>query len=127
MPQNTRAQIREAAVRVYERAIRVLRHRIDAEIASQQIVFQAHALRCVEGKAAVAVALFALAPREGVLLAVARVQEDREIVPYALVAEREEFGLATAHHHPVTLARLDAQQGIAHGASYQVDVHQQAQ
>ena len=110
-------QILLAAVGVNDAAIRRLRHRIDGQVATNQVVFQGHVRAGVESKATVAFSALALSPGKGVLLAGLRLDKYREVLSDRLITLREHgFGCA-ADHHPVTVGNRAVQELIANGAA----------
>jgi len=68
VPQPTCVEVRLAAVGIDERAVLVLRHRVDGQVAPPQVLFERHRRRKLRGEAAVARAYLALLAGEGVLL-----------------------------------------------------------
>ena len=67
--QHARAQIGRAAEGIDQRAVLVLRHRIDREVAPGQVLFQCHVRFGVKGEAVIAACRLALGARQRVLLA----------------------------------------------------------
>ena len=70
-----------AAVGIDQRAVFVLRHRVDRQVAARQVFFERDVGRGVEGEAVVAGRRLALGARERVFLVRLRMQEDREVRP----------------------------------------------
>ncbi|MNL49239.1 hypothetical protein D3C87_1721580 [compost metagenome] len=130
MPEQPRGQIALAAIRVDDRAdqlagiVHGLRHRVDGQVAPDQVVFQRDIGRAVEREALVAGSRLALGTRERVLLLGARMQEDREVLAHGLVAGRLHLGRRGAHHHVVAVLAWLAQQLVADGAAHGIDLHE---
>ena len=99
------------------------RHRIDCEVAPRQVFFQRHIRCCVHCKAMVARAGLALGTGQRVFLVGLRVQEHREVLAHRQEAFCDQCVGRGAHHHPVAIGAGLAQQGIAHRATDQVDLH----
>src|SRR5947207_562679 len=120
MPQDSRTQVRLAAVRVDQRAILIARHRIDREVASRKIVGKRHLGRCEELETAIATSVFALGARERVFLAGIGMQEYGEVAADGLVSRRRQHLGRGADDDPIAVAVLASQKLIANRATYAV-------
>ncbi len=119
--QQAPVQILLAAVRVNDAAIRRLRHRVDGQVAPNQVVLQGHIRAGVESKATVAFSTLALSPGKGIFLACLRLDKYREVLPDGLVTLCEHGFGGAADHHPVTVGNRAVQELIADGAADQID------
>jgi len=102
--QPARREIRLPAIRVDERAVLVLRHRVDGQIAAPQVLLERHGGGELRGETAVTRADLALLAGEGVLLMGYRVEEDRKLAADGLVTQPHQLLGCRAYHHPVALA-----------------------
>ena len=126
VPQHFGSQVPLAAVGIDDVTVGGAGHGVDGEVAPQQVLLQGDRGVAVHGEAGVAVPPLALGARQGVLVFGIGVQEHREILAHLLEALIQQVGGGGAHHHPVVLAAGVAQQGIAHRAADQVDLHEAA-
>ena len=123
MVQQAIAHILSAAVGVDQAAIPVLGHRVDAEVASRQVVLERDLRAGLAGEARVAVPALAFATRERVFLAGFGMQEHGEIATDLAKAEREHLLAAGANDDPVPFAWRYAEHAVAHRAADQIDLH----
>ncbi|MCY1447246.1 hypothetical protein D9M71_638560 [compost metagenome] len=79
-------QIVPALVGVVDRARLILGHRIDGEVATDQVLFQGYVGAGVKSEPAVASPTLALGARQGVFLTGFRVQEHRKIGTHRPIA-----------------------------------------
>ena len=77
----------------------------------------------MEGEAGIAAPGFAFGARQGVFFMRFGVQEHRKILAYRLIARREHGRRIGAHHHPIAVFHFPPQQGIAHRATHQINLH----
>ena len=80
MPQDTFFQVFKTAVRIDKAPVFLHRHRIDSEVAPQEILLQSDGRIGKKSKAFVAVSAFSLRPRKCVLFVRLRMQEHRKII-----------------------------------------------
>jgi hypothetical protein len=121
--QHAPLQIRRAAERVDQRAVRVFRHRVDGQVAAAQVVLERHLRRRVERERVIAAAGLAFGPRQCVLLAGLRMQEYRKILADRLVAEAAQVVRARADDDVVAIADRQAEQAVTHRAADEIDFH----
>ncbi len=101
--EDSRPQVRFAAVGIDERPVLVARHRVDREIAARQVLAERHVGRDEELEAAVAAAVLALGARQRVLLVRLRMQEHRKIAADRSVAGRDQDFGRRADDHPIAV------------------------
>ena len=95
-------------------------HRRIGEVAARQVLFQRHVGRGVEDEAAVTRRGLALGARQRVFFLGFRVQEHRKVLAHRPVAGGDHLLRTGAHHHPVLLLGLQAEQGVADRTTYQI-------
>ncbi|CRZ91351.1 Uncharacterised protein [Vibrio cholerae] len=88
MAQHFRGEIALTAIRINQLPRVILRHRVDGQIAAQQIVFQTHVWSIVASKAGVTYAGFAFGTGKGMFFFTVRMQKHRKIFPDSLKACR---------------------------------------
>ena len=110
-------EIGAAAVRVDQGAVGALRHRVDGEVASREILLERHARCEVGGEAAIAGCDLALETREGVFFVGLGVQENRKIAPDCAKAARLEILRRCADDDPVTFFDRASEQLVAYRAA----------
>ncbi len=101
MAQNAVSQIRLAAIGINDMAVFILGEGVNGQIAALQILFKGDVRGGMTGEASITDAGFALGTRQRVLLAALRMQEDRKIAAYLLVARIKHLLRCGAYHHPV--------------------------
>ena len=116
-------EVAAPAVRVDQRAVLGLRHRIDRQVAARQVLLERHVGRGVESEAAVAGRRLALGAREGVLLLRLRVQEDGEVAADGRVAGGRHLIGCGPDDDPVAIDPAASEQRIAHRATDYVGSH----
>ena len=98
-----RCEIRRAAERIDQRAVLAARHRVDRDVATQQVLFERHVGRGEELEAAIAAAVLALGSRERVLLVRVGMQEDGKVAADRTKAGRQHDLGRRAHHDVVVI------------------------
>ena len=99
---------RLAAVRVVERAVRRLRHRVDRQIAAREIFLEGHLRTEFDAESAVARRDLALAPRERIFLLGVGVQEHREVPADLAIMKPQQLLSRAAHDHPIAFLHRQA-------------------
>ena len=123
MPQHARLDVGGAAERIHQAAVFGTRDRIDGEVAAAQVFLQRHRGLGMHHEAGMSARRFALGTRQRMFLAGAWMQEHREVATDLLEAGIQHLLRAGADHHVIMVARGQAEQGIAHRAADQVDLH----
>ena len=123
MPQNARLQIGMAAKRIHQPTFRILRYRIDGQVAAFEILLDGDRGLGMKGKTAIARRGLALGARQGVLLATVGVDEYREVLADGAVACGLHLFRPRADHDIVAVRRRLAQQLVAHRATNQIHIH----
>jgi hypothetical protein len=123
VPQDARTQVALAAVRIDEHAIFATRHRVDREVAAQEILLERHVGRGVEGEALVARRGLALGAGERVLLVRLGVQEDGKVRSDGTKAATGHLLGRGADDDVVAILDGQAQELVAHGAAYDEGLH----
>jgi hypothetical protein len=95
----------------------VLRDGIDGEVAPRQILFKRYRRIGLEHEAVIPAAGLAFGARQRVLLAAARMQEDRKILADGPIALRHECFGRGADHHVIAIHHRSTQQSIANRAA----------
>ena len=111
------------AVRVNQPSVGRLRHRVDGQIAAQQIRFQRHLRRKIEGEGLVPAPGLALLPCQCIFLARLWMQKHRKILADLTETLRQHFFRRCADHDPIAVMHRQAEQSIAHRAADQKNLH----
>ena len=112
-----------AAEGIDQRAVLVLRHRVDRQVAAQQVLLERDLGPGVEGEAAIAGRGLALGAREGVLLVRLGMEEHREVGADRLIAGREQRVDVGADENPVAVDDRQAEQCVANRAADEIALH----
>ena len=88
-----------------------------------QVLLQGNVRLGVESEAGIAAPGFALGACQGVFLMRFGVQEHRKILAHRLIARRKHGPRIGANHHPIAVFYFPPQQGIAHRAAHQINLH----
>ena len=123
MAQYARGQIGLPAEGVDNLPGRILRHSIDGEVAPLQVLLQGNVRLGVESEAGIAAPGFALGTHQGVFFMRFGMQEHWKILAHRLIARRKHGRRIGAHHHPIAVFHFPPQQGIAHRAAHQINLH----
>ena len=102
--QHSCGEIALAAERVDDRAMLVLGHRVDGEIATLQILRQCHRWISMKRERVITAPGLALGSRQRVFLAGLRVQEDREILADRAIAEHTHLFRRRTNHHEIAIS-----------------------
>ena len=102
----------------------VLRHRVDAEVAARQILFERDGRIGMEREAVVARRGLALGARERVFLLRLWMQKDREVAPHRQKAGVDHLLGRGADDDPVAIVHRRPEQRVAHRAADHVKPHQ---
>ena len=121
--QQARLEIGAPAIGVYDMPLVILGHGVDGKVAADQILFEGDVGCGVKGEAAIAAPALAFGTGQGVLLTRLGMQEDRKVGPYRAKALGSEGLGGGTHHDPVHFGDRSAEQAIAYGAAYLVDLH----
>ena len=123
MPQHTVLDIGLAVVGINQRAVGLTGDGVDGEIPPRQILFQCDVRIGMEDEAFVAGRGFAFGPRQGIFFTAARMQEHRKIGADRTETRCGHRFRTFTDHHPVTIARRQTEQGIAHRTADQIGFH----
>ena len=123
MPQQPAFEVGAAAVRVDDRAVGALRHRVDRQVAPLEVLLQRHLGRELGDEAAIPGGDLALQPRERVFLGRLGMQEHGEIAAHGAVAEALHLLRRCADDDPVALVRRQPQQLVTDRTADEVDLH----
>ena len=123
MAQHAQCQIALTAVRIDQRASLVARHRIDREVAAQQVIRERHRRICMQHEPLVSPPLFALGAGKRILFVGLRMQKYGKVTSDRPKAERDHLGRAAAFDYIVMVADRQTQQLVTNGAADAVDFH----
>ncbi|CWP55968.1 Uncharacterised protein [Neisseria meningitidis] len=121
--QNACRQIPLSAERVDNLAVRILRHRVDGQVAAHQVLLQRNVFVGVETETDVTFGGFALGAGEGVFFVRFGMEKHGKIFADRLEALRQHGLCVCADDHPIAVFDGQAQKIIADGAADEVSLH----
>jgi len=118
-------QIGPPAVRIDQHAIFAARHRVDGQIAADQVFFERDIGAGVKDETGIAWRRLAFGAGEGVFLMRLRMQEDREVAADGFEPSCRHVFRGGADDDPVAILYRQAEQFVAHRAADAVGLHVQ--
>jgi hypothetical protein len=114
MAQHASRQIGLSVVRIYQRAVGILRDGVDGEVAARQVLLQRHICGGIHRETLVTPRGLALGTCQRVLLMRLGMQEYGKIFADWQIALHHHRFWRAAHYHPVMVVHRQPQQCIAH-------------